>query len=382
MAKGTQKETEIGNNDASPVSFQEILESKEWKESNAGIPLILGKDEQSTPLIADLSQAHLLLGGATGSGKTVCLHSIIASLLSRFSPDELRILMIDPVKQDTELYEPISHLLAPAITDPLTSATALVWAIKETDRRFQLFADARLRNIEEYNKSFTSSDPSGKYLPRVVIIISELTDLMILAKQDVENYIARLAQMSKATGIHLIVSSQRQSRSIVTGIVKANIQGRIAFQVPTWRESKNILEVKGAEALSGKGDMLYRQDGSSEPIHAQGAFISHADLQSIIQETKLTKPPTQISFERKESTMATAKSSTSQPTEEELIKQCLEIITTTQKASVSLLQRRLRLSYSKAGAIMDILEARGIIGPSKGAEPREILIDTKSTSGE
>ena len=409
---------EVPNLVKTKVIMRDLLESDEWRNSKARIPLALGKDVYGHPIISDLAEMpHLLIAGSTGSGKSVCINAIISSLLYRFSPDQLRFVMIDPKVVELQHYNSLPHLVVPVVTDPKKVILALRWVVNEMEKRYQIFAKVGVRNIGTFN-----SRPKNKPLPQpelelplmakkekvepgaegfavevdeeivvpreddivipeklsyIVVIIDELADLMLVAPADVEMAIARITQMARAAGIHCIVATQRPSVDVITGVIKANIPARIAFQVAAKVDSRTILDAMGADKLLGKGDMLYLPPGSAKLIRAQGALITDQEIQSIVDFiAKQAKPSYEVEIHQQLSKPAnTFDDESGIDEDEEIIQQCIEVIRSEQKASVSLLQRRLRLGYGRAARIMDELENRGIVGPSKGAEPRDILID-------
>ena len=409
---------EVPNPVKSKVIVRDMFESEEWRNSKAKIPIALGKDVYGHPIVADLSEMpHLLIAGSTGSGKSVCINAIITSLLYRFSPDQLRFVMIDPKVVELQHYNTLPHLVVPVVTDPKKVILALRWVVNEMEKRYQIFARVGVRNIASFN-----SRPKNKPLPEtepelpltakrekvepgaegfavevdeeivvpreediviperlsyIVVIIDELADLMLVAPADVEMAIARITQMARAAGIHCIVATQRQSVDVITGVIKANITARIAFQCAAKVDSRTILDAMGADKLLGKGDMLYLPPGSAKLIRAQGTLITDQEINSIVEFiAKQGKPNYDMEIHRQLSQPAASfGNETGIDEDEELIQQCIEVIRSEQKASVSLMQRRLRLGYTRAARIMDELENRGIVGPSKGAEPRDILID-------
>ena len=407
---------EVPNVVKTKVIMRDLLESDEWRSSKAKIPLALGKDVYGHPIVADLSEMpHLLIAGSTGSGKSVCINAIIASLLYRFSPDQLRFVMIDPKVVELQHYNSLPHLVVPVVTDPKKVILALRWVVNEMEKRYQIFARVGVRNIGTFN-----SRPNKKLVPQepelpliskkekvepgaegfavevdeeivvpreedivipeklsyIVVIIDELADLMLVAPADVEMAIARITQMARAAGIHCIVATQRPSVDVITGVIKANIPARIAFQVAAKVDSRTILDAMGADKLLGKGDMLYLPPGSAKLIRAQGALITDQEIQNIVDFiAKQGKPNYDMEIHQQLSKPALSDVPSGIDEDEEIIQQCIEVIRSEQKASVSLLQRRLRLGYTRAARIMDELENRGIVGPSKGAEPRDILID-------
>lgn len=416
---------EVPNLVKTKVIMRDLLESEEWRASKARIPLALGKDVYGKPIVADLAEMpHLLIAGSTGSGKSVCINSIIASLLYRFSPDQLRFVMIDPKVVELQQYNNLPHLVVPVVNDPKKVILALRWVVSEMEKRYQIFARVGVRNIGSFNsRPKDKPAPSAQQelpltarkekvepgadgfavevdeeivVPReddiiipeklsyIVVIIDELADLMLVAPADVEMAIARITQMARAAGIHCIVATQRPSVDVITGVIKANIPARIAFQVAAKVDSRTILDAMGADKLLGKGDMLYLPPGSARLIRAQGALITDPEIQGIVDFiAQQGKPSYEMEIHQQLSKPVSSFDEESGINEdEEIIQQCIEVIRSEQKASVSLLQRRLRLGYGRAARIMDELENRGIVGPSKGAEPRDILIDLDGTGAD
>jgi S-DNA-T family DNA segregation ATPase FtsK/SpoIIIE len=410
---------EVPNAVKTKVIMRDLFESEEWRTTKARIPLALGKDVYGIPIVADLAEMpHLLIAGSTGSGKSVCINAIIASLLYKFSPDQLRFVMIDPKVVELQQYNSLPHLVVPVVTDPKKVILALRWVVNEMLKRYQIFAKVGTRNIRSFNerpknKPIPPSEPElplmakkekieassegfaveldeeivvprdeeiviPDHLSYIVVIIDELADLMLVAPADVEMAIARITQMARAAGIHCIVATQRPSVDVITGVIKANIPARIAFQVAAKVDSRTILDAMGADKLLGKGDMLYLPPGSAKLIRVQGALITDGELQHVVDFiAKQGKPSYELEI-HKQLQKPASNSDTEQGAsdeDEDLIQQCIEVIRSEQKASVSLMQRRLRLGYTRAARIMDELELRGIVGPSKGAEPRDILID-------
>ena len=409
---------EVPNLIKTKVIMRDLFESDEWRNSKARIPIALGKDVYGHPIVADLAEMpHCLIAGSTGSGKSVCINSIIASLLYRFSPDQLRFVMIDPKVVELQQYNALPHLVVPVVTDPKKVLLALRWVVNEMEKRYQIFARVNVRNIKSFNDrpkdklapavepelpltvkkekvepgadGFAVEVDEQIVVPRdedivipeklsyIVVIIDELADLMLVAPADVEMAIARITQMARAAGIHCIVATQRPSVDVITGVIKANIPARIAFQVAAKVDSRTILDAMGADKLLGKGDMLYLPPGSGKLIRAQGALITDQEIQSVVDFiAKQGKPSYEAEIHKQLSKpVASFGDESGIDEDEEIMQQCIEVIRSEQKASVSLLQRRLRLGYGRAARIMDELENRGIVGESKGAEPREILID-------
>ena len=405
---------EVPNRIKTKVLFRDIIDSPEWKKSKAKIPLALGKDVYGKPIVADLSEMpHLLIAGATGSGKSVCINSIIASLLFRFSPEELRFVMIDPKVVELQIYNGLPHLAAPVVHDPKKVTLALKWVVNEMEKRYQIFAKVGARNIAGFNsrskkkpektaqpelpldegEGFAVEMDQEVSVPRdeeieipeklsyIVVIIDELADLMLMAKNDVENSIARITQMARAAGIHCIVATQRPSVDVITGVIKANIPARIAFQVAAKVDSRTILDAMGADKLLGKGDMLFLPPGTSNLRRIQGCLVTDDEINRIVEiVNNQAKPSYDKDMKRQLETPAPGNGGNGGgiDEDEDLIQQCIEIIRVEQKASVSLMQRRLRLGYTRAARIMDEIEDRGLVGPSRGAEPREILFDIEN----
>ena len=407
---------EIANSKKIKVVFRELLESEEWVNSKAKIPLALGKDVYGRTIIADLAQMpHLLIAGTTGSGKSVCVNAIIASMLYKFSPEELRFIMIDPKVVEMQHYGKLPHLAANVVTEPKKVLLALRYVIDEMERRYRIFAKCGLRNIHGFNSRPPDKTPKDvepppveedaretpeaedegiqdevlgapapkkeeelkipDRLPYIVVIIDELADLMQTAPADVENAIARITQMARAAGIHMIVATQTPRADVVTGVIKANIPSRIAFQVASKLDSRVILDANGAEKLLGQGDMLYLPPGTSTLVRAQGVLVTDDEIHRVVDNVSAQAQP---SFDPgfHEAMTATAGNEEDVTEEdEELVAKCLQIIKQERKASTSMLQRRLRLGYTRAARVVDILEQRGIVGPKDGAKDREILVD-------
>lgn len=421
---------EIANSKKVKVILREILESEDWANTKAKIPIALGKDVYGKTIIADLAaMPHCLVAGTTGSGKSVCINAVIASILYRFTPDELRFIMIDPKVVEMQIYNTLPHLVVPVVTDPKKVLLALRWVINEMENRYQMFAKVGVRNIATFNvrplpktqkeldaaKGAGAAKPAGSAaatdlflsddatdnssaeeeaaprppvrnirdtdliipdrLPYIIVIVDELADLMQTAPADVESAIARITQKARAAGIHMIVATQTPRADVITGVIKANVPSRIAFQVASGLDSRIILDEKGAERLLGQGDMLYLPPSSSRLVRSQGVLVTDEEIRRLVDFVSRQAPP---SFDVN---VQESIDSGSDPTEEvseedeELVQKCLEIIRQEKKASTSLLQRRLRLGYTRAARIVDILEDRGILGPGEGAKPREILVD-------
>jgi len=381
---------EVPNQIAKLVTLREVLEGAVWREGRAAVPLVLGKDVGGKDLVADLTRMpHLLIAGATGSGKTVCMNSILAGLLMARSPAELRLIIVDPKIVEFAPYNNLPHLVVPVITDPKKVAIGLRWAINEMEKRYKLFAKVGVRNIESYNSREVATqgdlfgasgenEPIPARVPYIVVVIDELADLMLADQAEIENCIARLAQLSRAVGIHMIIATQRPSVNVITGTIKANFPARIAFQVAQKVDSRTILDTAGADKLLGRGDMLFLPPGSSKLIRAQGAMVSDPEIRKVVDFVRGQGTP-QYEVEIKEKLEKSAGTSASgddgDSVDDELLEQSVQIIRETRRASTSSLQRRLRIGYTRAARIMDILEERGVVGPPRGSDPREILID-------
>ena len=382
---------EVPNSKTTLVCLREVLESDAWRSGKAALPLVLGKDVGGRVIVTDLAEMpHLLIAGATGSGKTVCMNSILAGLLMSRTPAQMRLMLIDPKIVEFSTYNHLPHLVVPVITDPKKVAIGLRWAINEMEKRYKLFARVGVRNITTYNSRpiakqvelFTGVEPEEERpeeqmpdrLPYIVIVVDELADLMLVAQADIENSIARLAQLSRAVGIHMILATQRPSVNVITGTIKANFPARISFQVAQKVDSRTILDANGADKLLGKGDLLFLPPGSSRLIRAQGTMTTDAELRRVVDcWTKQGVPNYEMAI--KEKIESNSAMDMDNGVDDELLEAAIEIIRQTKRASTSSLQRRLRIGYTRAARLMDILESRGVVGPACGSDPREILID-------
>jgi len=362
---------EVPNQEVSLVRLREVLETPDFQNSTSPLTVALGKDIAGRPVVASLEKTlHLLIAGATGSGKSVCVNSIIASILFKATPREVRFLLIDPKVVELNVYNRIPHLLAPVVTDPKKVAGALRWVLGEMARRWELFAENGVRDINRFNQLQLRGGTGDRLLPYIVVVMDELADLMMVAPVDVEDAITRLAQMGRAAGIHLVVATQRPSVDVITGTIKANIPSRIAFAVSSQVDSRTILDMGGAEKLLGKGDMLIHLMGFSKPIRAQGAFISETEVEAIVDHWARQGQP------QFEEGVLKVEEEESSPVEDEddLFREAVRVVVESGQASVSLLQRRLRIGYARAGRLVDAMEERGIVGPYEGAKPREVKI--------
>lgn len=363
---------EVENEKPDMVSIRELIDSKEFRNASSKISFAVGKDISGRNVIANLKEMpHLLIAGATGSGKSVCINTIITSLLYKASPDEVKLILIDPKVVELGNYNGIPHLLVPVVTDPKKAAAALNWAVNEMTQRYKFFAEESVKDLDSYNELMRANQEPDKVLPKIVIIIDELADLMMVAPSQVEESICRLAQLARAAGMHLIVATQRPSVDVVTGLIKANIPSRIAFSVSSQVDSRTILDVGGAEKLLGKGDMLYSPVGENKPLRIQGPYISDSETARIIDFVK--KQGESTYDESVVQTIETPEKSKYGEVSDELTEDAIAFILKQKKASVSMLQRRFRIGYNRAASIIDEIEARGIISPADGSKPRQVL---------
>ena len=369
---------EVPNKKQTPVFLREVLDSKEFQESTKKISFALGKDITGTCIVGDLSEMpHMLIAGATGSGKSVCINSLIVSLLYKYSPDEIKLLMIDPKVVELSIYNGIPHLLIPVVTEPKKAAGALNWAVNEMDKRYELFTKYKVKNIKSYNQQVDKGLISEK-LPYIVLIVDELADLMMTCPNDVEDYICRLAQKARAAGIHLIIATQRPSVDVITGVIKANIPSRISFAVSSGVDSRTILDQTGAEKLLGRGDMLYSPMGANKPLRIQGAFISEEEVENVVDFIKSSEDEVNYREEiiehiNNENLSSSSHSSDSEENDE-LLDEAIKLVVEYQQASTSFIQRKLRIGFNRASRIMEELEAKGIISERDGSKPRQVLI--------
>ncbi|NQU44627.1 DNA translocase FtsK 4TM domain-containing protein, partial [bacterium] len=415
---------EVPNRKVTPVYFRDLIEADEFLRHPSSLAFVLGKNISGEPVICDLaSMPHLLIAGTTGSGKSVCVNTIVSSILFRMPPDKVKLIMIDPKRVELNVYSDIPHLLAPVVNEPRQAAAALLWAVQQMEKRLQTFSELRVRNIDGYNAVVSGKRRPAKGtevgdhqpLPHIVIIIDELADLMLIAKNEVEDFIVRLAQMSRAAGIHMIIATQRPSVNVLTGIIKANFPSRIAFRVSAKVDSRTILDMNGAETLLGKGDMLF-SPGGTKPLRIQGAYVSDGDVEKL---TEYLRSQTPTIYEKEgftaaelaatqdaelESGIISEDDDDRGPTirpgsgtvsfgtggqvefpelqlsgdvneDEVLYDRGLKMVLETKKASVSMIQRRLKIGFARAGRLMDLMEERGIVGPYLGSKPRQIILD-------
>lgn len=384
---------EVPNEDRDSVVLRDLLESRVYRRDEGVLSLPLGKDIAGDVQVADLAtMPHLLVAGATGAGKTVCVKSILASLLCAKSPDEMQFILIDPKMVELSIFNDIPHLITPVVIDPKKAANSLSWLINEMEERYRLFASLRVRNIEIYNESVENgeielSESGGeslsviRKLPYIVCVIDELADLMMLARAEVEDAIARLAQLARAVGIHLIIATQRPSVDVLTGVIKANFPARISFQVSSRVDSRCILDEIGAERLIGRGDLLYLPAGQSKPTRIQGAFVSDDEMNRLIAYLKTQAPP-QYRDEIERFGKQQAGMELPDDEEDELLEDAVRVVVETGQASISMVQRRLRVGYTRAARLIDMMERRGIVGPHVGSKAREILVPTLQNAEE
>ena len=405
---------EVPNKVSEAVCMRDIIESRAWAEANAEIPVVLGKDVTGKPMVMDLTKMpHVLIAGSTGSGKTVCINAIIASLLYHSGPDDLRFIMVDPKVVEMQMYNALPHMLIPVVTEAKKVPGALKWLIAEMEHRYQIFAKSNVRNIAGFNAKLLKDkeeqakadamdadmtpeeraavsnmqvprdddafEVPRKKLPYIVCIIDELADLMMVAPADIETCIARIAQLARAAGIHLVLATQRPSVNVVTGVIKANLPSRISFKVASKIDSRTILDSGGAEALIGKGDMLFIPPGTSSLVRAQGAFVSDDEIEAIVEFLKENNDPPQIAQEVQQQIDAGGDDGGGidggGEEADELLPDAIDVLRSTKRASTSMLQRRRRVGYNRAARLMEVLEDRGIVGPENGSSPREILVD-------
>jgi S-DNA-T family DNA segregation ATPase FtsK/SpoIIIE len=361
---------EVPNLEVAAVRLRDVLESPAFQREASPLAVALGKDVAGAPVVAALDRMpHLLIAGATGSGKSVCINAIIASLLFRATPDRVRLLLIDPKVVELGQYDGLPHLLAPVVTDPREAYGALTWVIREMEGRYHRFAERGARDITRYNALL---DEGEEPLPYVVVVIDELADLMMVASTKVEDAIARLAQMARAAGIHLVVATQRPSVDVITGLIKANIPSRLAFAVSSQVDSRTILDSGGAEKLLGRGDMLFSPMGAAKPIRAQGALVTEGEVEALIAYVRAQAQPR---YEDEVIRSAQAAAVDEEPPEEDpLFADALRVVIEAKGASASLLQRRLRVGYSRAARLVDAMADRGYVGPPDGARPRQVRL--------
>lgn len=374
---------EVPNKEVTPVYLREVLESEEFVQFPSKLAFSLGKDIAGKPVVADIARMpHLLIAGATGSGKSVCINTLITSILYKANPNEVKLVLIDPKVVELGVYNGIPHLLIPVVTDPKKAASALNWAVQEMVRRYKLFAENNVRDLKGYNVlmqerqevKIENEEDDNSMLPQIVIIIDELADLMMVAPNDVENAICRLAQMARAAGMHLVIATQRPSVDVITGVIKANIPSRISFAVSSQVDSRTILDMAGAEKLLGKGDMLFYPVGAAKPTRLQGAFISDKEVENIVQFVKESSGASYHEDVIEHIEQDNGPGEINEGDNDELLPQAIELVVESGQASISMLQRRMRVGYARAARLIDQMEARGIVGGHEGSKPRQVLI--------
>mgnify|MGYP000091926871 FL=1 len=369
---------EIPNKEKEVVHLRDIIDSNEFKSAKSKLAFALGKNAAGEAIVTDIAKMpHVLIAGSTGSGKSVCINTLITSIIYKSKPSEVKLVMVDPKVVELSVYNGIPHLLIPVVTDPKKAAGALAWAVQEMVNRYHLFAEKNVRDIAGYNEALEKEGAEGK-LPQIVIIIDELADLMMVAKNDVEDAICRLAQMARAAGMHLVIATQRPSVDVITGIIKANIASRISFAVTSQVDSRTILDSAGAEKLLGKGDMLFFPTGVLKPIRIQGAFVSDGEVEKIVSFLKENGGPTYSEdvLEKIERANTTDKELDEQDDDETdpFLMEAIDTVVDLGQASASFIQRRFKVGYARAGRIIDQMEARGIISGYEGSKPRQVLV--------
>ena len=371
---------EIPNKENEVVHLRDILETNKFIEAKSKLTIALGKNVAGEEVVADIAKMpHVLIAGSTGSGKSVCINTLITSIIYKAKPSEVKLVMVDPKIVELSVYNGIPHLLIPVVTDPKKAAGALAWAVQEMENRYALFASKGVRDLKGYNAEVEKDDSDAGKLPQIVIIVDELADLMMVAAKDVEDSICRLAQKARAAGMHLVIATQRPSVDVITGLIKANVPSRVAFAVSSQVDSRTILDMAGAEKLLGKGDMLFYPAGASKPTRVQGAFVDDKEVEKIVDFIKSntdTSYSEEIleSIEKANSTDKDVKDIEDGDDTDPLLDEAIETVIETQTASTSFIQRRFKVGYARAGRIIDQMEERGIISGYQGSKPREVLM--------
>ena len=379
---------EVPNRATSVVSFKDVMEHQDAKAKKDTMNVPLGKDVTGSTISANLAKMpHLLIAGSTGSGKSVAINTILASILMKARPEDVKLVLIDPKMVELSVYNGVPHLLIPVVTDAKLASNALRKVVKEMERRYKLFAAGGVRNMGEYNQKIAEnnqdkSKPAMKPLPYILVVVDELSDLMMVGGHDVEGSIVRLGQMARAAGIHMILATQRPSVDVITGLIKANVPSRISFAVSSGVDSRTILDQTGAEKLLGRGDMLYMPIGASKPERIQGAYIASDEVERVIdwvkKQQKVDYDETMIP---KKGESSSASDNGNDEPEDEFYNQAVDLVRRQQTASVSMLQRRFRIGYNRAARIVDEMEAKGIVGPSEGSKPRQVLVPPVKNEG-
>ena len=370
---------EVPNKENEIVHLRDIIDTAEFYDHKSKLAFALGKDVGGQEVVTDIAKMpHVLIAGSTGSGKSVCINTLISSIIYKAKPSEVKLVMVDPKVVELSVYNGIPHLLIPVVTDPKKAAGALTWAVQEMVNRYSLFAQKNVRDIKGYNEA-VSKEGGAEKLPQIVIIIDELADLMMVSPKDVEDAICRLAQMARAAGMHLVIATQRPSVDVITGIIKANIPSRIAFAVSSQVDSRTILDMVGAEKLLGKGDMLFYPSGAAKPVRVQGAFISDKEVEKIVGFVKENGEATYSEdiLDKIENANGTDKESIEQDSDDDsdpFLMEAIDTVVETGQASTSFIQRRFKVGYARAGRIIDQMEERGIISGYQGSKPREVLM--------
>ena len=375
---------EVPNKVAGAVSFRELIEDKTFKNFDSKIAFAVGKDIAGNVVVTDIAKMpHMLIAGATGSGKSVCINTIIMSILYKANPDEVKLIMIDPKVVELSVYNGIPHLMVPVVTDPKKAAAALHWGVAEMTKRYQLFAEMNVRDLKGYNKAVENYSPredeeKREKLPQIVIIVDELADLMMVAAKEVEESICRLAQLARACGIHLVIATQRPSVDVITGLIKANMPSRVAFAVSSGTDSRTILDMNGAEKLLGKGDMLFFPQGYPKPARIQGAFISDSEVSQVVDFLRSQNYGDNNGEElliKMDSAATTGGGISGDDDRDELFEPAGRFIIESDKASIGSLQRKFKIGFNRAARIMDQLSDAGVVGPEEGTKPRQILMN-------
>ncbi|HQO04011.1 MAG TPA: DNA translocase FtsK [Spirochaetota bacterium] len=365
---------EVPNLEREMVTLGDIIKTPEYRITPGRLKVALGEDILGKPVMLDIKKLpHLLIAGATGSGKSVCVNSIITSLVYNYSPNYVRFIMVDPKMVELQLYNGLPHMLTPVITEPHVAPKALKWAMFEMERRYRLLSELNTRDIDRYNEKIEKQNGQYERLPYIVIIMDELADLMMVAAKEIEGFITRIAQKARAVGIHLVLATQRPSVDVITGIIKANFPARIAFQVAQKTDSRTIIDQNGAEKLLGKGDMLYQSPMSSFPVRIQGAFISEDEVIDIVRHLRKMGRPSYIDIEENIFDDEDFDGSDDE-NGDELFTEALKIVEETKKASASYLQRRLSIGYNRAARMIELMEDKGLIGPQQGSKPRDVYL--------
>ncbi len=363
---------EVPNQDRAIVRLRDVLSSDKFRQDNHRLPLGIGLDVLGDPMVPDLAELpHLLVAGATGSGKSVGLNSMICSLLCRLPPDELKFIMVDPKRVELNLYDGLPHLMTPVIDDTSQATKVLKWAVREMENRYETLSEAGVRDIASYNDGLADKDDQGK-IPYLVVVVDELSDLMLTNPKECEQAITRMAQMARAVGIHMILATQRPSTDVITGLIKANMPARLSFRVSSGTDSRVILDENGAETLLGNGDLLYVSPGSPHPTRGQGSFLSGGETKELIRVCKEQVKP---SYVQKDDLFGSSSGNFDETMEDEYYEDAKKLVVERQKASASMLQRRFRVGYNRAARMIDAMEEEGIVGPHRGSKARNVLVD-------